>query len=274
MDLACRVLRRMADEFRELRVEAVRAVATSAVRDATNQVEFVARASAVMGVPLEVITGMEEARLVQLGVEDSWPHPTGRTLIVDVGGGSVQVIFGEKGHFAEAFSKPLGAVRLTEAFLKSDPPTAAEMTRMRHHIREELAGATRRLQRARPQRLIATSSTAAAVVCAVNDVRRSRRDDADRMPATTRQVATLLDRLGSVDLQGRSQITGIGPRRAEIVIAGTAVLHEVLVRSRLPRFHYSTAGVRDGLIAELMRGQRAGRRPEPDAPFETRRGSK
>ena len=73
MDLACRVLERMTSEYREFKVEAVRAVGTSALRDASNQVEFVARASAIMRTPLYVISGAEEARLVQRGVQARWP---------------------------------------------------------------------------------------------------------------------------------------------------------------------------------------------------------
>jgi exopolyphosphatase/guanosine-5'-triphosphate,3'-diphosphate pyrophosphatase len=255
MDLACRVLRRMADEFRDLRVTAVRAVATSAIRDAANQVDFVACASAVLGTPLEVISGLEEARLVERGVHARWPHPKERVLIVDVGGGSAQLLLAEKGHLVEAFSKPLGAVRLTETFLKHDPPTASELARLQRYVQQQLVEPAKRFGRARIRRVVATSSTAAAIVCAVNEVSRSKRDDADHMAATIRQVRALLGQISELDLEGRSQIVGIGPRRAEIVVAGVAVLHEILVRLKAPRFYYSAAGVRDGIIAELASQQ-------------------
>jgi exopolyphosphatase/guanosine-5'-triphosphate,3'-diphosphate pyrophosphatase len=251
MDLACQVLARMADQYRKLDVLAVRAVGTSALRDAANRAEFLERVSEILGTPVDVISGLEEARLIHLGVQARWPHPKQRLLITDIGGGSVELILGEQGHLVEAFSKPLGAVRLTELFLKSDPPDAREMVRMQKYIQERLTGPVARFGQMRVDRMIATSATAAAVVCAVNNVRRSRRDMANRLRATAPQVRSLLDDLARRDLAGRGRFTGIGPKRAEIIVAGVGVLHEVMQQLRLPRMYYSTAGLRDGIVADL-----------------------
>src|SRR5579859_5048340 len=106
----------------------------SPVCDAANQDDFIAKASAAIGTPVEIISGQEEARLIHLGVQSRWPHPKQRLLSIDVGGGSAEIIHSESGHFKEAVSKPLGAIRLTEAFLKTDPPTAAELHRMENYI--------------------------------------------------------------------------------------------------------------------------------------------
>ena len=99
VDLACQVLQRMAGEYRKHDILAVRAVGTAALRDAANAGEFLDRASEILGVPVEVISGLEEARLVQLGVQERWPHSKQRILIVDVGGGSAELIMAEQGHF-------------------------------------------------------------------------------------------------------------------------------------------------------------------------------
>src|SRR5260370_4899454 len=112
MEDVIRVLARMADIYRRLDVVGVRAVATSAVRDATNQAEFLARASAALGTQVEIITGREEARLIHQGVMSRWPQGSKRTLIVDIGGGSAEIIASEDGTLIDAVSKPLGAVRL------------------------------------------------------------------------------------------------------------------------------------------------------------------
>jgi exopolyphosphatase/guanosine-5'-triphosphate,3'-diphosphate pyrophosphatase len=256
-ELAYRVLQRMAGEFREWNVDAVRAVGTSALRDAADQKRFIARAGEILGTPLEVISGLEEARLVQMGVTSRWPHPDKRILIVDVGGGSAQLITSDGGRFVQAFSKPLGAVRLTETFLKSDPPDSRELSKLQKHIREQITEPLEELCRPEPYRMVATSSSASALVCAANDIKRSRRDEADGLAATTKQVRDLFRKLTERDTADRGEITGIGPRRAEIIIAGVAVLGEVLERTGLPRLHYSNAGVRDGIIAELAaRGER------------------
>jgi exopolyphosphatase/guanosine-5'-triphosphate,3'-diphosphate pyrophosphatase len=251
VNLVCENLSRMAQIFRELDVIGVRAVATSAVRDASNQQEFLDRASEVLGTPVEIISGQEEARLIHLGVEARWPQPDKRVLIIDVGGGSAELILADHGTLSEAFSKPLGAVRLTEVFLKNDPPLPLELHRLNEYIEEKMATPLRRIGGAPFDRVIATSATAAAIVCAVNRVRRSRRDEADRLKATTSQIRKFYRDVRERDLAGRRKILGIGPKRAELIVAGTAVFLRALELFHQPALHYSAAGVRDGIIADL-----------------------
>ncbi len=255
MESACQVLMRMAEQYRRLDVMGVRAVGTAALRDASNRDEFLARAAAIIGRPVEVISGLEEARLIHLGVQSLWPHPKQRVLMMDVGGGSAELILSEGGRLVEAFSKPLGALRLTEVFLKSDPPNPRELARMRKYIQERIAGPVARFATAKLDRMIATSATAAATVCAVNHVRRSRRDRADRLQATGPQLRQLFRDVSSRDSGGRAKITGIGPKRAEIIVAGVAVLNEVVLELKLNRLYYSVAGVREGIIADLSHRQ-------------------
>lgn len=258
MELACRVLERMTSEYRDFKVEAVKAVGTSALRDASNQVEFVARASAIMRTPLYVISGVEEARLVQSGVQARWPHLRKPVLIVDIGGGSAQLILSENGRLVDSFSTQLGAVRLTEVYLKNDPPDPREIARLQKHVRDRLAGPLERFGHGNIHRMIATSSTAAAVVCAVNEIKRSRRDEADMLAATSKQVRDLFQRVSALDLAGRAGVTGIGPRRAEIIVSGVAVLSEIMDLLGLSKLHYSIAGVRDGVVADLAAQTLAG----------------
>src|SRR6185369_15959251 len=255
IELACQTLGRMVEQFRKLDVVSVRAVGTAALRDASNRDEFLARAAAIIGHRVEVISGLEEARLIHLGVQTQWPHPKQRVLMMDIGGGSAELILSEGGRLVEAFSKPLGALRLTEVFLKSDPPNQRELARMQKYIQERIAGPVARLGTARVERMIATSATAAAAVCAVNNVRRSRRDHADRLPATAPQLRQLFREMCSRDSAARAEITGIGPRRAEIIVAGLAVLTEVVQELQLNRLYYSMAGVREGIIADLTHRQ-------------------
>jgi len=255
IESACQVLARMADQYRKLDVMGVRAVGTAALRDASNRDEFLARAAAIIGRPVEVISGLEEARLIHLGVQSVWPHPKQRVLMMDVGGGSAELILSEGGRLVEAFSKPLGALRLTEVFLKSDPPNPRELARMQKYIQERIAGPVARLGTAKVDRMIATSATAAATVCAVNHVRRSRRDRADRLQATGPQLRQLFRDVSSPDSGERAKITGIGPKRAEIIVAGVAVLNEVVLGLKLNRLYYSVGGVREGIIADLSHRQ-------------------
>jgi|SRR5579871_84701 len=251
MALVCRVLAGMAQQYRKLEVIGVRAVATSAIRDAGNQSEFLARASEALAAPVEIISGQEESRLIHLGVQSRWPHPQKNIVIIDVGGGSAEIIAAESGRMREAVSKPLGAVRLTEVFLKSDPPLGVELHRMAEYIDQKLLTALRHIGRRRCQRVIATSGTASAVVSAIHGVSGSKVDQADRLRASVGQIRNLYGELCRRSLDGRKKITGIGPRRAEIIVPGTAVLLHLLQHLKMPSLYYSAAGLRDGIIADL-----------------------
>jgi exopolyphosphatase/guanosine-5'-triphosphate,3'-diphosphate pyrophosphatase len=249
--LVCSVLARMAQTYRPFDVVGIRAVATAAIRDASNQTEFLDRASEAIGAQVEVISGQEEARLIHLGVQSTWPHRTQRVLIVDVGGGSAEIIQSEAGKMANAYSKPVGAVRLTEVFLKSDPPEERALHRLDEYIEEKIAGAVGRMGRGRWDRAIGTSATASAVVCAVNRIPRSRRESVDRLRATASQVRKFYEQVSTRSLAERRKMTGIGPRRAEIIVAGAAVFNRVVQDFRLLSLYYSSAGVRNGIIADL-----------------------
>jgi exopolyphosphatase/guanosine-5'-triphosphate,3'-diphosphate pyrophosphatase len=251
MALAMGVLSRMAETYHRLDVVAVRAVATSAVRDARNQDEFMQRAAQTIGAPVEVISGREEARLIHMGVQSTWPQSGRRILIVDIGGGSAEIIAAEGGVLKDVISKPLGAVRLKEMFLPTDPPAPRHLHQMREYIDDKLSGAVRRWGEGPWQRVIGTSATASAVVCAVNRVPRSKRDVADRLRAPLPQIRKLYGKLSDAPLMERRRITGIGPRRAEIIVPGIAVMVRALELFHLPSIYYSAAGVRDGIIADL-----------------------
>jgi exopolyphosphatase / guanosine-5'-triphosphate,3'-diphosphate pyrophosphatase len=251
LELSCSVLARMAQQYQKLDVIGVRAVATSAVRDARNQAEFVERASAAIAAPVEIISGREESRLVHLGVQARWPQPQRKVLIVDIGGGSAELIASEHGQMHDSISKPLGAVRLQEIFLQHDPPLARELHQMEEFIEEKLAGAARRFAQTSWDRVIGTSATASAVVCAINRIPRTKREQADRLRAPVREVRRLYAKLSARDLAARRKITGIGPKRAEIIVPGVSVFLRVLRDLRLPGLYYSAAGVRDGIIADL-----------------------
>ena len=252
MEFLAVALEKMASTYRRYEPVAIRAVATSAVRDASNQREFLTRISAAAGTAIEIISGQEEARLIHLGVQSRWPHSRQRVLMIDIGGGSAEIILSESGRILLAASKQLGALRLTELFLKSDPPKNTELHRLEEYIAERLAPTMRRVGSVKIDRVIATSATAAAVVAAVNQVTRSKRDMADKLRCSASQLRTLYADLSEKPLAERRKITGIGPRRAEIIIAGAAVLNRVLKDLALPSLYYSAAGVRDGIIADLI----------------------
>ncbi len=251
LDFLCANLARMSATYSQLNVVGVRAVATSAVRDANNQRQFLQRTSAALGSNVEIISGPEEARLIRLGVEARWPRPKEQTLIIDVGGGSAELIITQSGELIDAVSKPLGALRLTEVFLRTDPPNPDELRRLDTYIEEKIFSFHKQHSRKKLDRVVATSATAAAIVSALNRVPRAKRDAADRLRASTAQIREFYSVLVRRDLARRRKIKGIGPKRAEIITAGTAVFLRTLEKFRLPSLYYCAAGVRDGIIADL-----------------------
>ncbi len=251
LDFLCATLARMPAAYSRLEIVGIRAVATSAVRDAGNQEEFLQRAGNALGTKIEIISGSEEARLIHLGVEARWPRPRERTLIVDVGGGSGEIIISQRGQLIDAVSKPLGAVRLTEVFLESDPPSPAELKRLEAYVEEKLNPFVKQHLAEKFDRAVATSATAAALVCAINQIPRTKRETADRLKVSTAQIQDFFKALSARDLLERRKMTGIGPKRAEIIIAGTAVFLAVMRLFKHKSLYYSAAGVRDGIIADL-----------------------
>jgi exopolyphosphatase/guanosine-5'-triphosphate,3'-diphosphate pyrophosphatase len=250
-EFALGVLARMNSMATPFEPLATRVVATAALRDASNSEEFIERAATAAGTPIEIISGQEEARLIQLGVETRWPHPQERILIVDVGGGSAEIIESVEGRLEVAFSRPLGAVRLHSVFLQNDPPAPEDLHRLIEFIDEKLAPAARKIQRGGFTRAIGTSASASAAVSAVNRIPRAKRDLADRRRASTAQLRRLYKDLAAKNLPQRRKAVGIGPRRAEIIVPGLAVLLRTMETFQIPTLAYCAAGVRDGVLRDL-----------------------
>jgi len=163
MALTLKALKRFQKAVQSHGVDQIRVVATSAMRDARNAQAFVTWAKAETGWAIEIISGLEEGRLIHRGVMDGEPGTSGKVMLVDVGGGSCEITLSEHRRIRETISLPLGAVRLTQEFLRSDPPTEEGLGRMKQFIQRELRRAVRRLQAGTVPLVIATSGTAAAL---------------------------------------------------------------------------------------------------------------
>jgi exopolyphosphatase/guanosine-5'-triphosphate,3'-diphosphate pyrophosphatase len=232
----------------------VRAVATAAMRDARNGRAFLAWVRDETGWEVEIISGLEEARLIHRGVIENEPGTSGRCLLIDVGGGSCEISLSVRKRLQETISLPLGAVRLTEEFLKSDPPAKEEIARMKQFVARELRRASRRITADRVQLVIATSGTAAALSEASKAIHKAR---AKEYIALARDIRRLADKLTKLKNEDRSAVPGIGPRRSEIIVAGAQVYSQVLEHFSLPGFRYSDMGLRDGILAQMLAEQDA-----------------
>jgi exopolyphosphatase / guanosine-5'-triphosphate,3'-diphosphate pyrophosphatase len=237
----------------------VRAVATSALRDARNALAFLAWVKSETGWEVEIISGLEEARLIHRGVMGE-AGTQGRCLLIDVGGGSCEITLSERKRIKETVSLPLGAVRLTKEFLKTDPPTEEELARLKQFIARELRKAERRLGKVKASMVIATSGTAAALAEASQTLRKARpprksATTAVKLVAETREVRRLTTKLTGMTMGQRSAVPGIGPKRSEIVVAGAHVYASLLEHFALTGFNYSSLGLRDGILSQMLAEQ-------------------
>jgi len=266
MALTLRALKRFQRGVQEHAVDQVRVVATAALRDARNGAAFQAWVKAETGWNLEIISGLEEGRLIHRGIMSAEPGVNGRVLLVDLGGGSCEITLSEHKRIRETVSLPLGAVRLTESFLTADPAPAEGLAQMRQLIGRELRKARRRISPERVSLVIATSGTAAALAEASVALAKSSKRVAKKSAARgalqagpgvalTPMVRKLASKLSKMGLPEREAMPGVGPRRAEIIVAGAQVYAEFLEHFGLPGFRYSGLGLRDGILAQMLAEQ-------------------
>jgi exopolyphosphatase/guanosine-5'-triphosphate,3'-diphosphate pyrophosphatase len=267
MALTLRALKRFQRSVQAHGVDQIRVVATSAMRDARNGAAFQAWVKAETGWNMEIISGLEEGRLIHMGVTSGEPGAGGKVLLLDLGGGSCEITLSEHKRIKDTVSVPLGAVRLTEGFLTTDPPPADGLARMRQWIQRELRRAHRKIQPGNVSLVIATSGTAAALSEAyAAGVRLNKGASArggkqaatahlELVPART--VRKLAKSLAKMSLPEREAVPGIGPRRAEIIVAGAEVYAELMETFGLAGFRYSPLGLRDGILAQLLAEQDA-----------------
>jgi exopolyphosphatase/guanosine-5'-triphosphate,3'-diphosphate pyrophosphatase len=271
MAATLRALKRFQRAVQSHGVDQIRVVATSAMRDARNAAAFQAWVKAETGWSMETISGLEEGRLIHRGLMSANHVTAGRVLLIDLGGGSCEITLSEHKRIKDTVSMQLGAVRLTEEFLTADPPAAEDLARMRHLIARELRRAHRRIQPARVTLVVATSGTAAALSEASAAIlsksgkspakpeRQSARPGSICLTALapTPLVRKLAAKLTKMTLPEREAVPGIGPRRAEIIVAGAQVFAELLEMFGLRGFRYSDLGLRDGILAQMLDAQDA-----------------
>jgi len=220
----------------------VRAVATSALREAKNRDDIVKRVKREAGLTLEVVSGREEARLICLGVLDGKPA-TQRSLCIDIGGGSTEVIFALGETPKTLVSIDVGAVRLTELFdVKGEVP-GKQLKLLRNYARELMEeGISGRIPGA-PKSALGSSGTIGAIVAFARSEGMGH--------ATREQIARAVDELADMDSGRRRK--RFDPRRADIVVAGAVILEAVLEHLKIDTITAVDRGLREGLLLDLVR---------------------
>jgi exopolyphosphatase/guanosine-5'-triphosphate,3'-diphosphate pyrophosphatase len=223
------------------------AVATSAVREAANGADFLARVKAHTGLDVRLLTGDEEGQLIYRAVREVVDLGPGDAAIVDVGGGSTEWITVRAGELAGVVSLPLGSLRCA-ATLRGDPPRPTAIGRLRESIRSRLAEQVPSGHAAPLERLVATSGT--AVCCAdLIDLFAGRSEPAGSLrEVRAKDLAQLVSRLRAMRRRELADLPPVGGPRSDSLMAGAILLQELVVHAGVERFHVSDLALREGLV--------------------------
>ena len=215
--------------------EARTAVMTSAVRDASNGAQFAAAVRERYGLEGRTLTGDEEAQLTFAGATAARPPGDGALLVVDIGGGSTELVIGARGAVDFHVSTQAGVVRHSERHIASDPPAAAEIAALRADARGVLEAAAPEAVRSGVREAVAVAGTATS--CAAIDLALEPYDAAktEGHVLTTEILDAQLARLSALPLAERREVPGLHPDRAPTIVAGVAILLEVLSTFGLSR---------------------------------------
>jgi exopolyphosphatase/guanosine-5'-triphosphate,3'-diphosphate pyrophosphatase len=237
----------------EWRAGSTRVIATSAARDAENKEELLAAIQQTAGLPVEIISGEQEAEWVFRGVTSD-PNLAGqRLLILDVGGGSTEFVLGAGGHHACRQSFPLGAVRLLEKLRPGDPPSLSDLGNCRTWLKlffnqhvapaleSSLAGADHQ-----DARLVGTGGTTTILARMAKQMTGFEREQIEGTRLGRRQVLEYMVHLWSLSLAERRKIVGLPPNRADIILTGVAIYEAVMEHFHFEEVYVSTRGLRFG----------------------------
>ena len=223
------------------------AVATSAARDARNAAEFAARLRE-RGIELSVIPGSREAALSFSGASIDFSGE--RLMVVDVGGGSTEVVMGMGGvEPVCAHSFNVGCRRVTEKFLASDPPAPEELARARAWIREQMASwfADQAKEAADLERVVAVAVTATTVVSIRDRMETYDSSRVHKARVSRQELLEVYERLAALPLSERKQVMGLDPKRAPVMVAGLLILLEVLDFAGVDAFTVSETDILHGI---------------------------
>jgi exopolyphosphatase / guanosine-5'-triphosphate,3'-diphosphate pyrophosphatase len=234
------------------RVASIEAVATSAVRKAANGADFVREIKSRIGLDVEVISGEEEAELAALSAFHNFELDGVRHLIFDIGGGSLELITALGTHVEELISLELGAVFLTENFLKADPVSPAEHLKLRKYIRKVLKNSYTG-NRSGMQCLVGSGGTVTSIATMVTASRRERYDSIHGYELLRSEVVHLLAMLLRKGDKERRSLPGLNPERSDIIIAGVTVVDELMDFFQVNVLRVNERGIREGLILRGLR---------------------
>lgn len=259
MERTILVLSRFAAMARNLGAEEIYAVATSATRDAENRDAFLERVRREAGIDLKVISGLEEARLIYLGVSSGMHLRDSTVLFIDIGGGSTELIVGNQAEHFRLDSLKLGSVRLSSLFFlpgETAPVTPDRYALLRQYVRNASLRSVQHIREFTLDLTVGSSGTMETLgemAARLNQRKQKHDGDDDGIQTVTfKQMEELARLLCSLPLEERKRIPGMIPERADIIIAGTAIIHTLMEDLGVEKIRISPRGLRHGLLVDYL----------------------
>ena len=223
-------------------VEKILATATSAVREAKNGGDFLGRIASSTGIRPRVISGIEEARLIHLAAMYGVDVGSARAVVIDIGGGSVEITHGSSTAVQASKSFKLGAIRLTERFVRTDPLSRRDEQKLVAHIHGEIDRHCEAITNAGFDRVIGTSGTILSIgVVAATEARGAPPAEVRNLRVSSKQIRGVRKQMVALALRERLEVSGLDPQRADLVVAGSVLIDTILTRLGAPRSRCATS---------------------------------
>ncbi len=272
MDRGLTVLRRFSLLATNKGFDPILPIATSAVREAENGGDFLKRVRKELGLRVRVITGKEEARLIYLGVRNSMDLSQSPAMIVDIGGGSVELMACTPKRLKFVRSLKLGAIRLKDQYLKTDPPDKRVIQRLEHMVAQALKKSLSKKSLSQLTQLVATSGMVGNLAEMIYLARTGRPiSQLDMATITLEEIREIENLLRTLDVDKRLKIPGLDPRRVDTLYPGVLVLRLLMERIGLEQVCISDKAIREGVIYDFIQRHQEGLRAEREIPNIRRR---
>jgi exopolyphosphatase/guanosine-5'-triphosphate,3'-diphosphate pyrophosphatase len=257
IERAMATLRRFQEAAKRRQCEKILAVATSAVREAVNGGDFITRVQRELGLNMRVVSAAGEAKLIYLGVRHAIELGNAATFMVDIGGGSVEFIVGDKHKAAMLESRKLGAARMTARYIKSDPVAPADLKSLLAHYDRELTPICEQVLSLKPTVAIGTSGTLEniAAMCAnLFGGSRNGHSSSESIAGTIERepLNKLVGKLLESKTEDRSELKGLDDQRKDQIIAGAVLVNELFRRLNLEKITVCKSALREGMMVDYL----------------------
>jgi len=245
-------------------VDKILAVATASVREARNASEFVNQVFEQTGVRIEVLSSIEEARLIGIAAAQNFGLEKGTLLNTDIGGGSTELSLMRDGSPDELFSMKLGAVGLTERFLFTNPPKEKELKALKNEIRSALERPTREMKGKSWRYSTGSSGTILSLATLLN-FKTSENGGVGKAAIQFKRLAALNEMLSKLKTEDRAKLPNVSPQRAEVIVAGGQILEGVMRAFKIQTLEPCAFALREGVIIDyLLKAETESRPPVPN----------